>query len=63
MLEEGSYSSSSEYLRQLIREKREEARFRQLLIDGRESGLSSQNHEEIMADARQLIAQARERRS
>ncbi len=35
---EGGFVSSSEYMRAVLRKERELAQFRQLLIDGRESG-------------------------
>ena len=55
---DGSYSSTSEYLRQLIREKRDEARFRALILEGVNSPLSELSHEEIMAEARRRIEHA-----
>lgn len=57
---EGSYSSTSEYLRQLIREKRDEARFTALLLEGANSPLSEHSTSEILSVARARIAKARE---
>lgn len=51
---EGSYSSTSEYLRQLIREKRDEARFTELLLEGARSPIVEQTREEFYAEARRI---------
>lgn len=55
---EGTYTSASEYVRQLIRERREEAAFRQKLLDGMNSAISPHSHEEIIARARRRIDHA-----
>ncbi|MGJ0202881.1 type II toxin-antitoxin system ParD family antitoxin [Leucobacter sp. gxy201] len=51
---DGAYTSASEYMRQLIREKREEAIFRQKILDGMNSPLSTMSSEEIHAEARRI---------
>ncbi len=57
---EGAYSSSSEYLRQLIREKREEARLSALLLEGAMSPLVDQSHEEVISEMRSRINKAQD---
>ena len=44
----GDFSSSSEYMRHLLREKREEVRLRQKLLDGLDSSISVLTHEEFV---------------
>lgn len=51
---EGAYTSASEYMRQLIREKRDEAIFKQKLVDGLSSPDSQQSTEDIHAEARRI---------
>lgn len=57
---EGAYSSSSEYLRQLIREKREEARFSALILEGVTSPELNQSHNDVIFGMRQRIRDAQE---
>ena len=53
----GDYSSSSEYVRQLLREKREEALLREKLVAGVGSPVSSLSHDDFVE---KLRAAARE---
>ena len=61
-VEEGAYTSTSEYIRQLVRERRELEAARQELrdkiVEGLNSPLSEKSNEEIHAAAR-LIARGR----
>lgn len=50
----GDFSSSSEYMRQLLREKREERRLRQMLLAGVDSSLSTLSHDEFVGKLRSV---------
>lgn len=50
----GDFSSSSEYVRQLLREKREEGRLRQKLLDGLGSQPSGTTHSELIDKMRRI---------
>ena len=59
-VDEGAYTSASEYVRSLVRAEREVERqrgldrLRELLLEGANSGPSPLSHEEIMAEARRI---------
>lgn len=50
----GDFSSASEYMRQLLREKREERRLRQMLLAGVDSSLSTLSHDEFVGKLRSV---------
>lgn len=57
--ESGRYGNASDYMRDLIRRDEERqakiARMQKLIDEGRESGISEQSFDEIIADARKMI--------
>jgi antitoxin ParD1/3/4 len=55
---EGGYSTSSEYVRELIRRDRDLQRLRKLLLDGANSGLGEIADEAYFADLRSRVRAA-----
>ncbi len=59
---DGEYSSSSDYVRDLVRRDRERRReemtleeLRQLIADARDSGISTRSPDQIFAEARAIV--------
>ncbi|MFT3942738.1 MAG: type II toxin-antitoxin system ParD family antitoxin [Ancrocorticia sp.] len=51
---QGAFTSSSEYVRQLLREKRDEAILRDKILEGFASGRSERNHDELFEELRRV---------
>jgi antitoxin ParD1/3/4 len=56
---DGAYSTSSEYVRELIRRERDRQRLRRLLLDGAESGPGRVADEAYFAELRALARNPR----
>lgn len=58
-VESGAYSSTSEYVRELLRREQDRAQLRELLLDGAASPDDGPMDTEFFADLRRSIAAAR----
>lgn len=54
-VEEGSFSSSSEYIRHLLRERREESLLREKLLKGLESPTLGVDAEQLFQELRETV--------
>ncbi len=53
---EHAFTSTSEYVRQLLREKRDEEILRRKLLDGMSSKRSERSHDQLFADLRRVAS-------